>query len=139
MEFRRVLFRSSSAPRTGRQQVPTPTGRAGRATLAYPPSNTHADESVILPARSRIPLCGAERIGTTPPVRAFARRHGGLALNHSSDQKFTYEEMKEGVEYAHSLGKKIYCTVNVMPKNSEIDALIEHLKRLDEVGVDAVL
>ena len=51
----------------------------------------------------------------------------------------TYEEMKEGVEYAHSLGKKIYCTVNIMPKNSEIDALIEHLKKLDEVGVDAVL
>ena len=64
---------------------------------------------------------------------------GGAFSLRDTAQKFTYEEMKEGVEYAHSLGKKIYCTVNIMPKNSEIDALIEHLKRLDEVGVDAVL
>ena len=64
---------------------------------------------------------------------------GGAFSLRATAQKFTYEEMKEGVEYAHSLGKKIYCTVNIMPKNSEIDALIEHLKKLDEVGVDAVL
>ena len=41
---------------------------------------------------------------------------GGAFSLRATAQKFTYEEMKEGVEYAHSLGKKIYCTVNIMPK-----------------------
>ena len=28
-----------------------------------------------------------------------------------------------GAEFAHNLGKKLYCTVNVMPRNEELDKL----------------
>jgi len=54
-------------------------------------------------------------------------------------QNFSYEDMKEGIRIAHSLGKKMYCTVNVMPRNEEIEKLPEFLKNLEEIGIDAVL
>ena len=64
---------------------------------------------------------------------------GGAFSLRATAQKFTYDEIKEGVEIAHSLGKKIYCTVNVMPRSSELDKLVDHLKMLDELNVDAVI
>lgn len=54
-------------------------------------------------------------------------------------QNFTFEEIKEGAEFAHSLGKKLYCTINVMPRNEGIDKLPPFLKQLEEAKVDAVL
>ena len=47
--------------------------------------------------------------------------------------------MEEGVRIAHKLGKKMYCTVNVMPRNDEIKELLEYVKKLEEIGIDAVL
>jgi putative protease len=54
-------------------------------------------------------------------------------------QNFSYEDMKEGIKIAHNLGKKMYCTVNVMPRNEDIEKLPEFLKKLEEIGIDAVL
>lgn len=54
-------------------------------------------------------------------------------------QNFSYEDMKEGIEIAHNLGKKMYCTVNVMPRNEDIEKLPKFLKKLEEIGIDAVL
>ena len=54
-------------------------------------------------------------------------------------KNFSYEDMKEGVKIAHGLGKKIYCTVNIMPRNEELDRLPDFLKNLEEIGIDAVL
>lgn len=52
---------------------------------------------------------------------------------------FDEEELKEGVAFAHALKKKVYVTVNIFPHNSDLPALPAYLKRLDELGVDAVL
>ena len=54
-------------------------------------------------------------------------------------KNFTFEDMEEGVRIAHKLGKKMYCTVNVMPRNDEIRELLEYVKKLEEIGIDAVL
>lgn len=54
-------------------------------------------------------------------------------------QNFSFEDMKEGAELAHSLGKKMYCTVNIMPRSEEIDRLPEFFKKLEEANIDAVL
>lgn len=56
---------------------------------------------------------------------------GAFSLRAAA-QNFTFEEIKEGAELAHSLGKKIYCTVNVMPRNEGIEKLPEFLKSLEE-------
>ena len=52
---------------------------------------------------------------------------------------FTDEELKEGVDFAHSMQRKVYVTVNIFAHNDDIDELPEYLKYLDKIGVDAVL
>lgn len=57
----------------------------------------------------------------------------------AATQNFDFEEIKEGARIAHSLGKKMYCTINVMPRNEGLDKLPPFLKQLEEAKVDAVL
>ncbi len=52
---------------------------------------------------------------------------------------FGEEELKEAVDFAHSLHKRIYVTVNIFPHNSDIAALPKYLIYLDKIGVDALL
>lgn len=52
---------------------------------------------------------------------------------------FTEEEILKAVEFTHSLGKKIYVTVNIFAHNADIEKLADWLKFLDSSGVDAIL
>lgn len=52
---------------------------------------------------------------------------------------FSIAEIKEAVEFAHNLGKKVYVTVNIFAHNEDIAELPEYLLSLEEAGVDALL
>lgn len=52
---------------------------------------------------------------------------------------FTLDEMREGVEYCHTRGKKMYVTVNIFPKNRDFEVAKEYFRALESIGVDAVL
>ena len=52
---------------------------------------------------------------------------------------FTLEDMREGVEYCHARGKKMYVTVNIFPKNKDFEVAKEYFCQLESIGVDAVL
>ena len=52
---------------------------------------------------------------------------------------FTFDDLKEGVEFAHSLNKRVYVTVNVIPREKEIDGVKEYVKYLESIGVDGVI
>lgn len=52
---------------------------------------------------------------------------------------FTKEEMKEAVRYAHGMGKKVYVTVNIIPRNEDLEGLDDYLRYLEEIHVDAAL
>ena len=54
-------------------------------------------------------------------------------------KNFTIEEIKLGLDFAHSRGKKVYVTLNIIPHNEDLTGLPEYLKKLDEIGVDAVI
>ena len=74
-------------------------------------------------------LYGADAVylaGTDFGMRAFAGN-------------FPAEELPAAVEFAHSHGVKVHCTINTMPRNGEIARLPEHLERLDSAGVDAII
>ena len=60
----------------------------------------------------------------------------GLRANATN---FTIEEMKEGVTFAHNLNKKVYVTVNIALHNKEIKHLIDYLKQLETIQVDAII
>lgn len=52
---------------------------------------------------------------------------------------FTDDEIAEAVSYAHSLGKKVYVTLNIFAKNSDFALLGGYLSVLESAHVDAVL
>lgn len=52
---------------------------------------------------------------------------------------FTNEEIKAAVNYAHSLHKRVYVTVNIVLHDDDINRLEEYLLYLDEIGVDAII
>lgn len=52
---------------------------------------------------------------------------------------FTLDEIKEGVEFAHKHGRKLYVTVNIIPHNEDLIGLPEYLKALGETGADALI
>ncbi len=52
---------------------------------------------------------------------------------------FSPEEMIEGINYAHSLNKKVYVTVNIFAKNGDLDLARDYFVFLQDVGADAVL
>ncbi len=54
-------------------------------------------------------------------------------------KNFTLEEMKEAVNYAHSLNKKVYVTVNIILHNEDLDDLKEYLINLSKIGIDAII
>lgn len=52
---------------------------------------------------------------------------------------FSDDEIKEASEYAHSLGKKLYVTVNIVFHNADYKGLIDYLKKLASYKVDAII
>ena len=64
--------------------------------------------------------------GTAFGMRAFAGN-------------FSPEELPEAVAFAHEHGVRVHCTVNTMPRNDEVSRLPEHLERLNDAGVDALI
>ena len=65
---------------------------------------------------------------------------GGGAFNlRGMSANFRDKELLEAVEYAHSLGKKIYVTLNIFAHNKDIDYMPRFIKYLDSINVDAVI
>ncbi|MBT2646044.1 U32 family peptidase [Bacillus sp. ISL-34] len=57
----------------------------------------------------------------------------------SNAGNFTFEEMKEGVEFAKNYGAKVYVTTNIFAHNENIDGLDEYLEGLQEAGVHGII
>jgi len=74
-------------------------------------------------------LYGADAVylaGTSFGMRSFAGN-------------FTPEELPKAVKFAHDHGVRVHVTVNTMPRNDEVARLPEHLERLNDAGVDALI
>lgn len=57
----------------------------------------------------------------------------------TASANFTPAEMKQGVEFAHNKGARVYVACNAVPHNDEIKLFPEYLKTLVDCGVDAVI
>ncbi|MFT5836376.1 MAG: putative protease [Sulfurimonas sp.] len=68
--------------------------------------------------------------------------YGGVShfsLRIRSGKEFSMEEFKEGIDYAHARGKKVYTTINGFPFNSQISLLKKHILAMAELGPDAFI
>lgn len=52
---------------------------------------------------------------------------------------FSNEEIVEAVEFAHSIGKKVYVTVNIFGRNDDIAMAEEYFKFLESANVDGAI
>ena len=65
---------------------------------------------------------------------------GGTSYSlRANATNFSIDEIKEACLYAHDLGKKVYVTVNIIFHDSDIDGLLDYLKKLASMGVDAII
>ena len=86
------------------------------------------------------PAGDLERLKVALLYGADAVYIGGPSLNLRANAiNFTKEEIKEGVEYAHKLNKKVYVTVNIVMHNKELKHIEGYLKELEKINVDAII
>lgn len=57
----------------------------------------------------------------------------------SAAKNFSIEDIKEGADFAHKFGKKIFVTVNIIPHNEDFVGFEEYLISLEKAGVDALI
>ena len=68
--------------------------------------------------------------------------YGGVShfsLRIRSGKEFSMEEFKEGIDYAHERGKKVYATINGFPFNSQLNLLKKHILKMAELEPDAFI
>lgn len=51
---------------------------------------------------------------------------------------FSLEDIKEGIEYAHALDKKVYITLNIIARDSHLSKLKSHVRKLKALKPDAI-
>jgi len=68
--------------------------------------------------------------------------YGGVShfsLRIRSGKEFSMEEFKEGIDYAHARGKKVYVTINGFPFNSQLNLLKKHIIAMADLQPDAFI
>lgn len=77
----------------------------------------------------------------------FAIRYGADAVYIGGQQfglrakagNFTFEDMEKGVAFAKEHGAKVYVAANIIAHNDDLKGLEEYLKRLEKIGIDAII
>lgn len=52
---------------------------------------------------------------------------------------FSIMDMEKGVEFAHSRGKKVYLTMNMIPHNEDLAKMGDYIKTVLKIGIDAII
>lgn len=86
------------------------------------------------------PAGDLERLKVTLLYGADAVYIGGRQYSlRANATNFSFEEIKEGCEFAHKLSKKVYITVNIVFHNEDMDGIYEYLQKVVECGIDAII
>jgi len=86
------------------------------------------------------PAGDLEKLKTAIIYGADAVYIGGEKFGlRAASKNFTDEEMIEGIEFAHSKGKKVYVTCNIIPHNMDLNGVKEYFISLEKLGVDAII
>ena len=65
---------------------------------------------------------------------------GGEAFSlRVAAKNFSNAEIKEGIEYAHARGKKVYITANIIPHNEDLKEFPDFVREVSELGADAII
>ena len=77
-----------------------------------------------------------EKLKTAIMYGADAVYIGGESFSlRVAAENFTKEEIKEGLEFAHSHGKKVYLTANIIPHNKDVEEFDNYWKSFKAISV----
>ena len=86
------------------------------------------------------PAGDLERLKLAVKFGADAVYLGGQAFGmRAGANNFNFDNLKIGVEIAHSNNAKVYLTCNTLPRNNELDDMPEFLKNAKQCGIDAFI
>ena len=92
------------------------------------------------PIELLIPASSLEVLKTAVIFGADAVYIGGEAFGLRAKAKnFSMEEMKEGIEFAHAHGVKVYVTANILAHNDDLEGVREYFEELREIKPDALI
>lgn len=86
------------------------------------------------------PAGDMERLKVTLLYGADAVYIGGEKYSlRANATNFSMEEIKEACTFAHSLGKKVYQTINIVFHNEDIDGVYDYIRESVTAGIDAFI
>ncbi len=86
------------------------------------------------------PAGDLERLKVTLLYGADAVFIGGKKYSlRANATNFSLDEIREGCEFAHKLGKKVHLTLNIVFHNEDIDGVYEYIDDVCDAGIDAFI
>lgn len=87
-----------------------------------------------------IPASSLEVLKVAVIYGADAVYIGGEVFGLRANAKnFSLEDMKEGVQFAHEHGVKVYVTANILAHNGDLEGARQYFRELKAVGPDALI
>lgn len=87
-----------------------------------------------------IPAGSIENLEVAVLYGADAVYIGGQQFGLRAKAKnFSLEQMKQGIDFAHKHGVKVYVTANIIAHNDDIDEVYDYFKELKEIKPDALI
>lgn len=86
------------------------------------------------------PAGDLEKLKTALIYGADAVYFGGEMFSlRSAAGNLNIYEIKEGVEFAHNLGKRAYLTTNIFAHNEDVKPFMEYLEKIKDIPIDAFI
>lgn len=87
-----------------------------------------------------IPAGSLDVLKTAVVYGADAVYIGGEAFGlRAKAHNFSLEEMKEGIQFAHERGVKVYVTANILAHNDDLAGVEQYFEELKAIGPDALI
>lgn len=86
------------------------------------------------------PAGSLEKLKTAVYYGADAVYVGGECFSlRTAAENFTMDQLKEGIEFAHKHGVKVYLALNAFPHNRDIEELKSYITEIAKTDIDAVI
>lgn len=98
------------------------------------------EEQTMRETELLIPASSLEVLKVAVTYGADAVYIGGEMFGLRAKAKnFSMEDMKEGIEYAHERGVKVFITANIVARNEDLPGIREYFRELKKIGPDALI
>lgn len=87
-----------------------------------------------------IPASSLEVLKTAVVFGADAVYIGGEVFSlRAKSKNFSMEDMREGIDFAHAHGARVYVTANILAHNGDLDGVENYFHELKAIGPDALI